>query len=150
MDIVQGSIARYRDQLEAVFQAHWLEIGMSGCQNLSLEINWPLYTYMEAFGKLVSVAAETSEGELAGYVIFMLYEHPHHRYNRFAVTDCFMLKKEYRSGFLAIKMFKFAEKLLMNMNVSHIQLAYDVKNPLEKLAKFMKYKKSNILFTKEL
>lgn len=152
MRIFQGSFKDYREKLIPMFHEHWDEIGMSGTEGLELDPNYSYYSYLESFGRLVGVGIETDDGELVGYIVFILFEHPHHRYVRFAMTDCFLIKKEYRvkARRNIIRMFRFAEKILKGKNISYIQLLYDHKNNLWQLGNILGYKPSNAVMIKGL
>lgn len=154
MQIIRDTFKNTYKELLPVFKEHWSEVGMAGAEALEFKLDILHYLELEAQNKLFCVVLRTDTNKIAGYISFMIYNHHHHRDTRFAYTDCFYVRKDYRktSGFKnIIKMFKYAESILKaEFKVSHIQFAYSVNNDLSMLAQRLGYSKSDILMVKRI
>lgn len=154
MKVFRGTLEEYREELIPLFKKHWEEIGMVGSEGLSLNINEDYYKALNACGQYLAIGLRNDDDKLIGYLSLMVYNHPHHEGTNFALTDCFIVDKDYRglSVFKSIiKMFKLAEKILIQeFNVTHMQFVCSVGKDLTPLAKRMGYIPSDIMFIKKL
>jgi hypothetical protein len=142
------------EKLLPLFQEHWKEIGMKGSDITDLNLNDEVYRSLEQYGMYLAVCLDDDEGNTIGYLSVTLYEHHHHKGQKFASTDCFYIDKKHRGirTYRAVcDMFKLAERILKDeFNVKYFQITFSVKNDLSKLATNLGFEESERMFVKKL
>lgn len=140
------------NRLQDFFKQHWEEVGCGDIKSLTLDIHKEYYRTMENHDKYLAIGIY-KDGVLVGYISYIIGLHPHHTVN-FGLTDCFFLSKEHRTtgGKKAlIKGFKLAEDILKyQYRCRYVQLVTADKNPLEGLAKILKYQPVDRVYVKEV
>lgn len=106
-----------RHQGAALFALHWLEA--TADRSVPLAIDWDVFEQLEEQGREVCVAVYWGD-VLVGYAVYLLHDHLHYRGLRVAEADVFFLRPEDRSGFVGVKLFQVAERLLKERGVAEV------------------------------
>ena len=90
------------------------------------------------------------DGELIGYIVFIVQPHLHYKDCITAFEDLYFIKKEWRKGRLGIRLFQYAEKVLKERGVNRIIMHTKVHLDHSSIFEYLGYKHSDKLFTKML
>lgn len=134
------------DEMQPLWDEHWKEVAVYK-DNINLSINRDWYTEMYTAGLYIMVVVR-EEGKLIGYAGFTLITHPHYKDNIFSNMDVAFLLPEYRRGFTAIKMFKFAEQKLKELGADVIILRTKEHYNLGRLFEHLNYEKAEVAYFK--
>ena len=120
--MITYQIEKYSDvvpELAVLYPEHYEELGSPVATAYNLDPDWDQYIKLEEAG-VVKVVTCRSEGELVGYMIFMVSPGLHVKSCLTAYEDIYFLRKQYRKGRIGIKLFQFAEQYLKSLNVNKI------------------------------
>ncbi len=92
---------------------HFLELKHSGN---TLDFDFFHYLMLENLDKLVLVTVR-DEGLLIGYFMGAVNCSPHCKQDLHFVTDSIFIVREYRKGFLGLRLLKFVEEVIKQYNV---------------------------------
>jgi L-amino acid N-acyltransferase YncA len=84
-------------EIRELVQPHWEELAMDK-DKIPLDINWDHYRECDQRGILQLTTARTSVGNLAGYWITIINQHPHYQSTVFGLQDSYFLHPSHRHG----------------------------------------------------
>src|ERR1700733_10775601 len=96
---------------------HWEEV--TDHPEVPLDVAWDVMLKLDDIHALRVMIAR-HEGEVVGYIVFIVTHALHYASQIFAHDDAFFLKREHRKGSAGIKMFSEAEKMLKAHGVDRI------------------------------
>ena len=135
------------DEMKPLFEEHWEEIAHHQ-DKIKLNPNYDQYYKMEEMG-MVHVCTVRDDGILIGYFVTFMVPHVHYQDHIWAMNDILFLHPDYRgTKEIAFNLFMFAEKKLVELGVSVIQLHMKLDFPFEPLAKACGYKKVEYNYSK--
>jgi GNAT superfamily N-acetyltransferase len=134
-------------ELVPILPAHYEELCVT--KDFPLEPHFEGYDRLNAAGMLKAVTCR-SDGELVGYIIFIVQPHLHDKSCVTAFEDLYYVRKEYRKGRTGIKLFQFSEKVLKGAGVKRIIMHTKVHMDNSRLFEYLGYKNTDKLFTKLL
>lgn len=105
-----------RYEAEHLFADHYREA--SADLSLPLQINWPIFSRLEEVDLEVCVVARIN-GFPIGYAVYVLVPHLHYD-QRVADADVFFVDRRFRSGWIGVRLFQVAERLLRERGVNEI------------------------------
>lgn len=135
------------DEMESLWKIHWEEVA-NYQDKMKLNVDRELYTQMQDSGLYQTITARNEEGALIGYIGFLITTHPHYKESIFANMDNVFLHKDYRKGFVGIKLFQRAEKLLKELGVDIIMMRSKHKSDLSPIFKLMNYSLTETVYSK--
>ena len=127
---------------------HWHEVAPYKEVN-QLNPDMKRYQMLEHAGQLVLVTARI-EGHLVGYIMMLLYPHPHYCHVLNAMDDLHFLQKDYRNGFTFMRMIAFAEIEMKNRGVRIMALRTKAEQDHGALFVRLGYKPQDITYTRLL
>ena len=134
-------------ELERLHAAQWAETEKA---RLGVAMN-PNYAYMaeqERAGQLLQFTARDSDTwELVGNMRVYLYRDLHAR-QLTAKEDTFFVMPEHRGGFLAVRLWQFAEKSAVSIGVREVRFSSKLVNKADRMAKYLKYRPIGTEFIK--
>jgi GNAT superfamily N-acetyltransferase len=98
-------------EMKEIFPIQWEEVGLNAVSThgIPLNPNWEAYKVIEEKGGLYVFTARTATGgNLVGHCSFLVFTHLHSKDVLVAENDFLYLLKEYRKGFVGVKLIKFA------------------------------------------
>jgi len=134
-------------ELAPLLPIHYEELCVT--KDYELEPDYVAYDNLYKAGCLRAVTCR-SDGELIGYIIFIVQPHLHYRSCITAFEDLYYVKKEYRKGRTGIKLFQYAEKALKDGGVNRIIMHTKIHQDHSRLFEYLGYKNTDKLFTKLL
>ena len=134
-------------ELAPILPAHYEELCVT--KDFPLEPDFAAYDRLHQAGFLRAMTCR-NDGELVGYIIFIVQPHLHYRSCITAFEDLYYVKKEFRKGRIGIRLFQFAEKVLRESGVKRIILHTKIHMDHSKLFEYLEYKNTDKLFTKLL
>jgi GNAT superfamily N-acetyltransferase len=134
-------------ELAPLLPVHYEELCVT--KDYELEPDYAAYDNLHKAGCLRAVTCR-SDGELIGYIIFIVQPHLHYRSCITAFEDLYYVKKEYRKGRTGIKLFQYAEKALKDGGVNRIIMHTKIHQDHSRLFEYLGYKNTDKLFTKLL
>jgi len=137
-----------REEAEALMRADWEEIN-SPAKGDKFEIDWETYLQLESMG-ILKVFTARDDGRLVGYFSVILSAVLHNKGSVQAVGDAFYVHKDFRKGFVGIKLFKFVESCLLEDGHRGLVVASTEAYPLDRLLTRMGYVKAETQYYKDL
>ena len=134
-------------ELQGLLPEHYDELCVT--KEFPLEPDYDAYKRLVDAGMLRCITVRC-EGELIGYVIFIIQPHLHYRSCMTAIEDIYFLKKDYRIGRVGIRLFKYAEEVLRGIGVKRIIMHTKVHLDNSSLFEYLGYKLTDKLYTKIL
>ena len=116
---------------------HYEELSVTK-NGFPLDPDWDAYDRMEQQQALKIVTCR-KDGELVGYVFFLLHYNLHYRTMLTAAEDIYYLKKSERKGRVGIKLFKFADDYLKSIGVKRVILGTKVHLDNSRLFEYLGY-----------
>ena len=126
--------------------AHWEEVE-DFQDEIKLEPDLESYLRLYETGMLKIISMRDS-GVVVGYILMFITHNLHHKSIKIAMADMFYVQKKYRKGYVAIKMFKFAEKIMKENNVDMMMLSHKFKHDKGSLFQFLGFKPAEISYLK--
>jgi len=125
-------------ELESLHAAQWSETEKA---RLGVAMD-PNYTYMaeqERAGQLIQFTArDSATWELVGNMRVYLYRDLHAK-QLTAKEDTFYVLPEHRGGFLAVRLWQFAEKSVVSVGVREVRFSSKLVNKADRMARYLKY-----------
>jgi len=125
-------------ELELLHAAQWSETEKA---RLGVSMN-PNYAHMaeqERAGQLIQFTArDAATWELVGNMRVYLYRDLHAQ-QLCASEDTFFVLPEHRGGFLAVRLWQFAEKSVVSVGVREVRFSSKLVNKADRMAKYLKY-----------
>ena len=134
-------------ELSPILPTHYEELCVT--KDFPLEPDLASYERLRVAGMLKAVTCR-NDGELVGYIIFIVQPHLHYMSCITAFEDLYYVKKEYRKGRTGIKLFQFSEKVLKDAGVKRIIMHTKIHMDNSRLFEYLGYKHTDKLFTKLL
>lgn len=135
------------EAFKAISVDHYDEI--QTLEDFPLDIDYDTYESLYRANKLVFITAKDGD-KLVGYIIYFVMNHLHSKNRVAAHEDLYFLKKEYRKGHNAIKMFQFAQEYLTEKGVDLVFYCTKFEFDNSSLFKYLGCKPLDKVFTKLL
>jgi GNAT superfamily N-acetyltransferase len=139
--------AKVLDEMKALFDAHYDELCVT--KEFELDPNYDEYERLIQ-AKMLRFITCRIDGEIIGYVVFIIQPHLHYKTCLTAFEDIYFIKKEYRRGRIGIKMFQYAERVLKERGINRIIYGTKVHLDNSRLFEYLGYKHTDKVFTKLL
>jgi GNAT superfamily N-acetyltransferase len=140
-------LAVFFKELAPILPKHYEELCVT--KDFPLEPDFAAYERLRVAGMLKAATCR-NDGELVGYIIFIVQPHLHYMSCITAFEDLYYVKKEYRKGRTGIKLFQFSEKVLKDAGVKRIIMHTKIHMDNSRLFEYLGYKNTDKLFTKLL
>lgn len=144
----QEFLCSVKDEVWPLLEQDWQEIEHNK-DLLPLDPDWDLYESLESQG-LLQVFTARNNGKLIGYFTVVIFPSMHSRGQMLVANDVIYLAKEYRKGFVGLKLFKFVEKCLKEDGHKLLYITTTEQNPIDNMLERMGYKKIETKFEKVL
>jgi ribosomal protein S18 acetylase RimI-like enzyme len=105
IEYARETVEQVRVEIAPLLAAHCAEIGQ---RDLTHQPDWEAYRKTEAEGKLFILTAR-KDGELIGYNVMLLINHPHYAGDRVAQNDVIYVKPEHRRGRIGLGLVRYFE-----------------------------------------
>jgi len=137
--MITYQVEEYENCIEEIklhYKDHYEELSVT--KDFPLDPDWEAYIKLAKTGSLRVITCR-KDGELIGYIYFLLHYNLHYRTMLVALEDLYYLKKEERKGRTGIKMFKFAEEYLKSAGVHRVILGTKVHQDNSRLFEYLGY-----------
>lgn len=134
-------------ELEKLFAEHYDELCVT--KDFPLQPDYEAYKRLSEAGMLRCINCRI-DGEIIGYIIFVIQPHLHYMTCKTAFEDVYFIKKEYRKGRIGIKLFQYAESVLKGIGVNRIIMHTKIHLDNSRLFEYLGYKHTDKLYTKIL
>ena len=114
----QEKLSLIRDEAYPLLLLHWEEIALNKAST-PLDPNWHAYKVMEEVG-LFHVTTARVDGELVGYVAFIIAANLHYQTMITATDDIFYLHPDHRRGLLGIQLLKASHQAMAALGATKI------------------------------
>jgi hypothetical protein len=138
---------RFVEEMKLLFPIHYEELCV--VKDFELNPDYAAYKRMCDAGMLRCITCRC-DGELIGYIIFIIQPHLHYMSCKTAFEDIYFIRKEYRRGRVGIKLFQYAENVLKGIGVDRIVMHTKVHLDNSRLFEYLGYKMTDKIFTKLL
>jgi len=148
--MITYQIERYSDvvpELATLYPEHYEEVESPVAGGEKLDLDWDQYKNLDNAGMIQLVTCR-SDGELIGYILYIISRHLHVKTCLTAYEDIYFLRKQYRKGRTGIKLFQFAEQHLKSLHVNKILCSTKVHQDNSKLFEYLGYRFVEKLFSK--
>ena len=148
--MIAYQVENYHDiepELIKLYPEHYEELGVS--KDFPLDPDYLRYDKLANAGILYCYTCR-EDGELIGYIIFVIQTALHYKTCMVAMEDIYYLRKDKRKGRLGIKMFQFAEEELNKLNVNRIVYGTKTYSDNSKLFEYLGYTFYEKLYTKTI
>lgn len=135
----------FLDELKPIFPAHYEELCV--VKDFPLDPDYEAYERMAKAGQTRCITCRR-DGELIGYIVFIIQPHLHYRSCKTAYEDIYYVKKEHRKGRIGIRLFQYAEAALKRIGVNRIIYGTKVHLDNTKLFEYLGFKHTDKVFTK--
>lgn len=142
-------LGNIKTDLEVLLVEHHKETGVLDSNRFPLDPAWHLYEMINDSDALHIVTAR-DQGDLVGYCVFFISQHPHYQQNLIAENDLVFLSKDYRKGLTGYKLIGFAVKSLKQRGIHLVSLRTKNKNSFGRLAERLGFKAADTVYIKEL
>ena len=130
-----------------LFKIHWEELDKG--YHPELDIDFETYSNLEK-AKILTVVTARDNSKLIGYSVNLVSPSLHFKKTKQSFADFFFILKDYRKGFVGIKLFKEVEKVLKNKDVERIHMGSRVNLSLSSLFKKLGYTPYEEVYFKDL
>jgi len=138
---------KFLTELEPLFPLHYDELCVT--KDFPLDPDYEAYKRLSSTGMLRCITCR-ADGELIGYIIFMIQPHLHYKACKTAFEDVYFVKKKYRLGRVGIRLFQYAESVLKGIGVNRIIMHTKIHMDNSRLFEYLDYKMTDKVFTKIL
>lgn len=133
------------EDIQPLLAQHWNEVALYR-DEIPLAPDFDRYRAMEAAGGLVLLTARR-EGQLIGYSVFFVSQHPHYSTCRIASNDVLFLRADCR-GPLGIRLIRESERVLSDAGVQRIVWHVKPRNDWSSVLERMGYQHEEIIMGK--
>ena len=140
-------ILKFLYELEQLLPKHYEELCVT--KEYQVEPDYEAYKKLADAGMLRAITCRV-DGNLVGYIIFMVQPHLHYKSCKTAYEDIYFVAKDYRKGRLVIKLFQYAEEVLKGHGVNRIILHTKVHLDNSRLFEYRGYNMTDKVYTKLL
>ena len=102
-------------EAESLLKEHYNELTLNK-EVMKLSPDWVSYFLIEAKKGLIIITAR-EDGKLVGYAAFFIGQHMHYKDSKTAQNDVLYMHKDYRRGFMGVRLIKESEKHLKHEGV---------------------------------
>ena len=148
--MITYQIERYSDvvpELATLYPEHYEELEGATSGGYDLDLDWNQYKNLDNAGMIQLVTCR-SDGELIGYILYIVSRHLHVKTCLTAYEDIYFLRKQHRKGRTGIKLFQYAEQYLKSLHVNKILCSTKVHQDNSKLFEYLGYRFVEKLFSK--
>ena len=132
-------------ELSGLYQEHFEEV--SATPELKLEPYYEMFDRLQDAGMLRVITCRV-DGNLAGYIVFMVQPHMHYKSCMTAIEDAYFISKPYRKGRIGIKLFQYEEEVLKGIGVNRIIYGTKVHVDNSRLFEYLGYRHTDKVYTK--
>jgi GNAT superfamily N-acetyltransferase len=132
-------------ELSALYQEHYDELSVT--KEFQMEPNYEMFDLLQD-AKMLRVITCRVDGELAGYIVFVVQPHMHYKSCLTAFEDAYFISKPYRKGRIGIKLFQYAEEVLKGIGVNRIIYGTKVHLDNSRLFEYLGYKHTDKVYSK--
>lgn len=136
---------KFVPEMEQLFPLHYDELCVT--KEFPLEPNWEAYKFY-AERRMLRVITVRSDGELVGYMVFVIAPHLHYKSCLTATEDIYYLRPDMRAGRIGIRMFMYAEEVLKRIGVRRIVMHTKVHSDNSRLFEYLGYRATDKVFSK--
>lgn len=134
-------------ELHILHQRHYLEVDTSG---IAMNPDYHAMRASEHEGNLMQFTARVkASGELVGNMRVYLGM-SRHTQTLFAQEDTFYVTPEHRGGFMAVRLWQFAEACVVKAGAREVFFDSKTLNHADSMARYLKYKPVAIKFSKTI
>lgn len=148
--IAQESFIKIYDELGALFQEHWRELGPYK-DRMPLSPDLALYGFLEEQGALLTLTAR-QDGRLVGYIVICIKRGLHYSTTLQAITDIPYVHPSVRGRGVGVRLFLAAQEELKARKVGPWFASYKIGSHLapsmDKLLRWMGMTPGDIQFSK--
>lgn len=148
MHIKEELVVNIHEELNAIVHDH-LAVTIAAADVPPMDFDWPIYCALQSNGMLKLYTAR-DDGELAGFVMYQVAPHLHHRGVLSASCDTFAVLPTHQGMGVGRALLKFAEPKLKEFGAQiithHYRVSYKVKPLFPKLG----HKLIEYIYVKEL
>ena len=137
--------AQIADELPPLLQKHWDELKPYG-EGVSLNPNWSWY-FDFARANILHCFTARFENILVGYIAMLVVKNSQHGRMQ-GDAHLFWLDPAFRTGWNAIKFFRFMETVLKEEGVQFINVEHIIHSNLGPMFKYLKYKPKFVIHSK--
>lgn len=135
------------NEMDELFPAHYEELCVT--KEFEYDPDYDAYRRLAQAGMLRCITCR-ADGELIGYIIFIIGPHLHYKSCITATEDIYFIRKDYRKGRIGIKLFQYAEQVLKERGIQRIVMHTKVHLDNSRLFEYLGYKQTDKVFTKIL
>jgi GNAT superfamily N-acetyltransferase len=144
----QEFLTQVKPDIEPLLRQDWEEIEHNK-ELYKLNPDWDIYQTLEDNNSLRIFTCRYNN-KLIGYFVVILTPNIHSKGNLIAVADVIFLDKEYRSGLIGYKLFKFSEACIKEDGIKTLHVTTTEENPIDSLMMKLGYLKVETKFEKVL
>lgn len=119
-----------------LLMAHWDEVALDK-DTIKPNGNWEIYAMLEEQGTLSFTTVRSDEGELFGYILYIIHPLMHYKHILSAECDLYFMVAAHRKGMAGYKLLKRSEDDLVERGVNkvfnRVKLHLDVGPVFERL-----------------
>jgi len=110
-----------------LLKEHWAELARNK-EDIPLDPDFKIYDALEKAGMLATFVVR-KEGNLIGYAVYLVRNHPHYRQHVWAVSDLFWIHPAHRDGRIGLALFAAVEKGLKARGVHVMHTTHKTDHP---------------------
>lgn len=148
IEFKQEFLSQVEEECQELIRLHWEEIALNK-DKIKLDPDWEAYHYLEQQGAL-NIFTARHNGKLIGYFSVFTAKNPHYKDHLFASSDVIYLHKDFRKGFIGVKLIKFAEKCLRENGVSILNINTTVHQPFDPILSRLRFDLVERVYSKYL
>lgn len=137
----------FLDELKQIFPVHYEELCVT--KEYELEPDYDTYKRLADCNWLRCITCRC-DGELIGYIVFIIQPHLHYKSCLTATEDIYYVKKEYRKGRVGLRLFMYAEQVLRGLGVNRVVMHTKVHMDNSRIFEYLGYKNTDKVFSKML
>lgn len=135
------------EELKKHYQDHYDELSVT--KQYPLDVDYEGYFELARTGRLIVVTCRKN-GELIGYIQFIIARNLHYKTMMMACEDIYYLVKSHRTGRTGINMFKFAESYMRSIGINRICYTTKVHLDNSSIFRYLGYSFIEKLYSKML
>lgn len=133
-------------EMQPMLEAQWEEVE-GNQEELPLEPDYEQYQKL-CDANMLQVVTARLDDKLIGYLVTFVVPHLHHMNTRWASSDVFYIKPEYRKTAVAAKLIQLTENILRDQGVKMLSLHMKAQVPFDKLAEGCGFDKFEMTYSK--
>lgn len=134
-------------EMEPLFPLHYEE--------LCVDKRWPCEPDLDVYRMLADkgmlrVITVRADGELVGYMVFIIRPHLHYKSCLCAFEDLYFLRKDMRQGRIGIRMFNYTEAALKRIGVQKMIVHTKAHMDVSRLLEYLDFKLVDKMYSKDV